>query len=142
MPFRFNPLTGALDYYILPSVIPVNGDTNGLTIEGSSIKLELATETSSGAISSQDYTEFKNKKEYRSVFDVVILTTQHIIDKKIILSNIPSFPDATMLTLEGGALQRYGVDYTIVNQELSWDGLGLDNFLEPGDTLQIHYQTE
>jgi hypothetical protein len=142
MPFRFNPLTGSLDYYSIPSVVSFEGDTNGLVIEGNSIRIELASETTSGAISAEDYTEFKSKKEYKTTFDSIILTTTHIADKKVTLTKVPAFPETTMLTLEGGALQRYGVDYTINIQDIEWNGLGLDNFLEPGDILQIYYQTE
>jgi hypothetical protein len=148
MPFKFNPLSGSLDYYSTPIQInPVDPNdpgipSNGLIIEDGLIKLTLASETTPGTITAQDYVEFKTKKEYKTVTETKILTTLEVADKKIILSNIPSFPETTMLSLAGGTLQRYGVDYVVINQDLSWDGLELDNFLEPGDELRIYYQTE
>lgn len=142
MPFRFNPLTGSLDYFNNLELPNNSGSSNGLTISGSTINLNLASETTTGALSASDYTLFKSKKEYKTVTETKNLTTQEVADKKIILSNIPSFPETTMLSLEGGTLQRYGVDYVVNSQELSWNGLELDNFLEPGDVLRIYYQTE
>jgi hypothetical protein len=143
MPFRFNPLTGALDYYSNPVQVPSDPIvSNGLTITGNTITLALATETTAGAISSEDYTLFKNKKEYIPISQTIILTTQNVAEKKITLSNIPSFPESTMLTLQGGALQRYGIEFVVVGQELIWNGLSLDGFLEVDETLLVYYQTE
>lgn len=145
MPFKFNPLTGSLDYYSTPiQTTPTspNAPSNGLIVEDGVIKLTLASETTSGTITAQDYVEFKTKKEYRTVTETKILTTLEVADKKIILSNIPAFPETTMLSLAGGTLQRYGVDYVVIGQDLSWDGLELDNFLEPDDELRVYYQTE
>jgi hypothetical protein len=143
MPFRFNPLTGALDYYSNPVQVPSDPVvSNGLSISGNTISLALATENTSGALSSEDYTSFKNKKEYIPISETIVLTTQHVAEKKVTLSNIPSFPESTLLTLQGGALQRYGIEFVVVGQELIWNGLTLDGFLEVDDTLLIYYQTE
>lgn len=145
MPFKFNPLSGSLDYYSTPiQTTPTDPGvpSNGLIIEDGVIKLTLASETSAGTITPQDYIEFKTKKEYKTVTEAKILTTLEVADKKIILSNIPSFPETTMLSLAGGTLQRYGVDYVVIGQDLSWNGLELDGFLEPDDELRVYYQTE
>lgn len=148
MPFRFNPITGSLDYYTTPiEITPADPEdpeapANGLVMEDGVIRLTLASETTSGTITAQDYVEFKTKKEYRTVTETKILTTVEVADKKISLSNIPSFPETAILSLAGGTLQRYGVDYVVIGQDLSWEGLELDGFLEPDDELRVYYQTE
>jgi hypothetical protein len=142
MALRFNFLTGALEYYTAVVQIPIDGSSNGLIVTGNTISIALATETTPGALSAEDYTEFKNKKEYRTINDNIILTTQTVADKKVTLTNLPAFPDSLILNLEGGTLQRYGIDYTVNGQELSWNGLSLDGFLEPDDKLIIYYDIE
>jgi hypothetical protein len=143
MPFRFNPLTGALDYFKNTEVSTETGGTsNGLTIVDGVVNLNLVSETTTGALSSQDYIEFKSKKEYKMVSDVVILTTEQINTKKIVLSSVPVFPETASLIPTGGVQQVYGEDYTINGQELSWDSMGLDSFLEEGEEIKILYQIE
>lgn len=142
MALRFNFLTGALEYYTSVVQVPIDGSSNGLTVTGNTISIALATETTPGALSSQDYTEFKNKKQYRTINDNITLTTQSVADKKVTLMNLPAFPDSVILNLEGGTLQRYGIDYVVNGQELTWNGLSLDGFLETGDKLIIYYDIE
>ena len=49
MPFRFNPLTGALDYFKNTEVSTETGGTsNGLTIVDGVVNLNLVSETTSG----------------------------------------------------------------------------------------------
>ena len=71
--------------------------------------------------------------------EVVTLTSTHITQKYIQLLSIPSSPTATQLIPVGGIQQRYAIDYVIAGNILSWDTLGLDNFLEVGDVLIINY---
>lgn len=71
----------------------------------------------------------------------VTLTPQDIINKYIILETTPTSPEDVLLTPEGGLLQLYGQDYTVSANHLSWDGLGLDGFLEAGEYLIIQIPT-
>lgn len=67
------------------------------------------------------------------------LTATNITNKNVQLTISPEVPSAVLLFPEGGIVQRYGVDYTISGDILSWDGLGLDNFLEEGEFLIVKY---
>jgi hypothetical protein len=69
----------------------------------------------------------------------VTLTMQNIIDGQVILSRTPVLPSAVRLLPDGGIPQRYGVDYAVVGNILTWQGLGLDGFLEEDDILYITY---
>lgn len=62
-----------------------------------------------------------------------------ITNKQISLTHVPMNPSITRVLPIGGIYQRYGIDFTISGQTLSWDGLGLDNFLEVGDILIVEY---
>lgn len=67
------------------------------------------------------------------------LTAQDITNKYVVLSREPFLPEALTLNIVGGIPQLYGIDFIVSGLILSWDGRGLDNFLEVGDTLIIHY---
>lgn len=70
---------------------------------------------------------------------VIVLSQENINNKSATLSRLPLSPEFISLEVVGGILQLYSVDYTIIGQEISWDGLGLDNFLEAGDILVVNY---
>ena len=67
------------------------------------------------------------------------LTQQDIDNKFVTLSITPSFPDTVRLICEGGIEQVNGIDFQVIGNVLSWDGLGLDNFLDDTDVLIIQY---
>lgn len=66
--------------------------------------------------------------------------TQLDIDRAfIILPNEPFSPSSVTLDVFGGIPQINGIDFIVTGDVLSWSGLGLDNFLEVGETLLIQY---
>lgn len=69
----------------------------------------------------------------------VELTQQNIINKYIILPNTPASPDEVAVKPVGGVEQVNGIDYRVVGNILSWNGLGLDNFLEEHDVLIVQH---
>lgn len=69
----------------------------------------------------------------------VTLTPTDIINKNITLPSAPTYPSGVSLLPEGGPNQRYGIDYSVSGSILSWSGLGLENFLESGETITISY---
>ena len=76
----------------------------------------------------------------RNYDQTLTLTAQNIAEKKIVLSFIPEFPERIKLTPDGGPQQIYGIDYIIINRnEISWDGFGLDGFLEEDEIIFLNY---
>lgn len=67
------------------------------------------------------------------------LTELDIQNKFVILNTTPQFPNSVRLLCEGGIEQVNGVDFVVNGNVLSWDGLGLDNFLDETDILVIQY---
>lgn len=67
------------------------------------------------------------------------LTAQNIIDKFVTLPDSPLIPSSVFLTIEGGIPQINGIDYEVIGNKISWDGLGLDNFLDDTDVLLVLY---
>lgn len=61
--------------------------------------------------------------------------------KELTLAATPNDPTKVMLDTIGGCAQEYSVDYSITDDVLSWDSLGLDGILEAGDKLRIVYWT-
>ncbi len=67
------------------------------------------------------------------------LTQEDINNKFVTLPNTPLVSSSVVLIPEGGIPQTYGVDYIVVGNQLRWDGLGLDNFLDSTDILLVQY---
>lgn len=67
------------------------------------------------------------------------LDSTDISNKFITLSEAPATPGNTILTIIGGIVQDYGVDYTVSGTTLSWNGLFLDGILEIGDKLIVQF---
>lgn len=74
-----------------------------------------------------------------SYVDRVVLTEQDIQNKYITLNFTPLDESKVILTPEGGISQVNGVDFEISGNNVIWDGLGLDNFLEVNDVLVVQY---
>jgi hypothetical protein len=75
------------------------------------------------------------------VVERVTLTQSHLQAKGFFLKNAPLYPDTVMLIPDGGIIQVKGVDFDLQGRFLSWNELGLDNFLEENEVLTILYST-
>lgn len=67
------------------------------------------------------------------------ITAQNIIDKYITLDATPAIPDVVIVDMENGIKQINGVDFEVIGNKISWDGLGLDGFIDDTDILLIQY---
>jgi len=68
------------------------------------------------------------------------LSVDNIANKKFALDHKPLRSENVRVDVIGGTTQEPEVDYTVTSQdELSWDGLGLDADLEVGDKLRVSY---
>jgi hypothetical protein len=137
---RFNPITGAFESYT--PELELATEPNGLILQDNVLSMQLATDENPGAITAEDYSRLYSIKTYEYFYEDVILTAQQIADKKITLSKNPAFPETLSFVPDGGTAQRYGEDYIVVGNEIRWEGLGLDNFLEEGEVIRITYQFE
>lgn len=73
------------------------------------------------------------KTEFRT------LTGGEITAKKVILVETPSSPGDVLVDMIEGTSQEFNVDYTVVGNELRWNGYALDGQLVAGDRLRVHY---
>lgn len=67
------------------------------------------------------------------------LTSGDIAAKQITLAAAPVAPAKTLLSVYGATMSFYSLDFTITANVLSWNSLGLDGLLAPGDILQVIY---
>lgn len=74
-----------------------------------------------------------------SIIEIVTLTQDDIDAKQVTLNTTPLSPSTVIVTPEGGIPQINGIDYTIAGNILSWDGLGLDGFLEVNEVLIVQH---
>ena len=73
---------------------------------------------------------------------VVTLSNTEITNKKFTLDHAPLFSETIQFIPDGGITQRYGVDFTVTGNDVSWSGLELDGFLESGDQVRVFYISE
>lgn len=71
--------------------------------------------------------------------DIFTLDNIALTDKKIKLSNIPKSIQGVRFVPDGGIEQRIGIDYNLINDEITWDGFSLDGFLELGEIIRVTY---
>lgn len=64
----------------------------------------------------------------------------NIINKKIILDNVPTNPQYVQVDIkEGGGPLFFGEDFIIEGNELKWEGFAYDFVVDPDDILRIIY---
>lgn len=71
--------------------------------------------------------------------ETITLNATMLSNKSFSLSNAPVEPAKIELTPIGGIQQVYGVDYQYINGVVSWNGLGLDGFLELDEQIIVRY---
>lgn len=71
--------------------------------------------------------------------EVIPVTDLDITNKYVTLRTSPLNPDAVKLDMVGGIPQINGVDFRVNGNILSWDGLGLDGFIDDTDVLIVQY---
>src|SRR5574343_28593 len=69
------------------------------------------------------------------------ITPTEVTNKKLVLAGTPNAPSVVLVDHIGGTSQEFGVDYTIVGNELQWNGYALDGVIVSGYKLRIHYFT-
>jgi hypothetical protein len=70
--------------------------------------------------------------------DYVTLDAAQIAAKEVELSGTPTHPLRTLLDItNGGGAQIYSLDFSVLGNVLSWDGLRLDGILSEGDEIRI-----
>jgi hypothetical protein len=111
--------------------LTVNNE-EGVSVEVS-ITETLIVEVSAGIIG------LKGADGIGANVEIFNLTEEDIETKKVHLSGIPQNSLNVELTPYGGLSQRNGVDYTVSGNMITWDGLGLDSFLDITDTIVIRY---
>jgi hypothetical protein len=71
--------------------------------------------------------------------DILTIGQQEVDNKQVTLSSSPSSPNSVSLTFLEGIEQDNGIDFIVNGNILSWDGLGLDGFIEVGDVIIVRY---
>lgn len=73
------------------------------------------------------------------LYERIDLTQTDIDNKFVTLASTPLIPSAVIVNCEGGIPQAYGTDYVVIGNQINWDGLGLDGFLDETDVLLVQY---
>jgi hypothetical protein len=106
--------------------VPEGGATGDLLIKASNVDFDTEW-------LSQDELSQKWKSE------AITITEAHVSEKKFALSFTPKAREAVRFVPDGGPEQRLGVDYDVLGNEILWNGLTLDGFLEVGEVIRVTY---
>ena len=68
-----------------------------------------------------------------------VISPLNVTEKQITLYPMPNNSSFVTLEFLQGGGQENGVDFNVVGGVLSWDGLGLDGFIESGDIIIVKY---
>lgn len=82
--------------------------------------------------------EIINENQQQAV-DILTLNSGDISAQQVTLSQTPTTPSDVILNVVGGPEQEFGVDYTVTDNVLSWNGFTLAGILVSGDTLIVQY---
>lgn len=69
----------------------------------------------------------------------VVISQAMLDNKKITLPYSHSSPESVALTFINGIEQLNGTDFEVVGNEVKWNGLGLDGFIELEDIVVLYY---
>lgn len=72
--------------------------------------------------------------------EMFTVTPLMITNGQLTLSQNNASPSETLLFIYGGVIQKYGIDFTVVGNVLSWTGLGLETIISLSDILIIQYK--
>jgi hypothetical protein len=67
------------------------------------------------------------------------ITAVEVAAKQITLSPVPNDSGSVTLEFLGAGGQENGVDFGVSGDVLSWNGKGLDGFIESGDIIIVRY---
>lgn len=70
---------------------------------------------------------------------VIEITAQMISDGYLTLGTTPIEPTKVQLTMLGVGLQVNGVDFQVIGNQVNWNGLGLEGFLDINDSFSFFY---
>jgi len=84
-------------------------------------------------------TEYQNLLADKYKVEKFTLNGTDITNEYVTLAATPTDAADTRLIVIGGLEQEYSIDFTVSGNQVTWNGLGLDGFLEVGDDLIIVY---
>lgn len=67
------------------------------------------------------------------------ITLSEFTAKQVTLYPEPNNSDSVTVEFFGGTSQENGVDFVVTGDVLSWNGLGLDGFIEVNDIIIVRY---
>lgn len=72
--------------------------------------------------------------------EVITVTGPMITAGELTLSESCASPSEALVFLDGGSVQKPGVDFNVAGNILSWSGLGLETIISVGDILIVQYK--
>jgi hypothetical protein len=71
--------------------------------------------------------------------ELITITQENLNSKSFNILKSPVNPEKTKLTFINGTIQIYSIDFLINQNIITWENLGLDNFIELNDIILIEY---
>jgi len=68
-----------------------------------------------------------------------VISSSESLAMELTLLAVPSSPTEVVVMTVGGTVQKYGTDYVVSGNVVSWNGYGMETIIESGDMLVIIY---
>ena len=88
-----------------------------------------------------DFTGDRNVTSIDSNFfvETIIISAAQDLAQAVVLTNSPGDVSKTIVDVVGGTSQRFGFDFTVAGNILSWAGFSLETVLAEGDVIRVTY---
>ena len=88
-----------------------------------------------------DFTGDRNVTSIDSNFfvETIVISAAQAAAQAVVLTNTPGDVNKTILDIVSGTSQRFGVDFTVAGNVLSWAGFSLETVLAEGDVIRVTY---
>lgn len=73
------------------------------------------------------------------IVETIEITAAQELAQAVVLTNSPATPSKTNLDIVSGSSQRFGFDFTVAGNILSWNGFSLETTLAEGDIIRVTY---
>jgi len=111
----------------------------GSPITSAGINQDLYMDIISGFIYKKLFGTWVYQTYLRPQQKKITISSLQFFEKQVTLYPEPSNPDLVTLEFLSGGGQENGIEFNVVGDVLSWDGLGLDGFIEIGDIIIVRY---
>jgi hypothetical protein len=91
------------------------------------------------SVGTSSVTDWIPRRRSGFILYTVVITQQNLNDKSLTLPHTPISSESVSISFVNGTSQVNGIDYEVSGNVVSWEDMGLDNFIELNDVLIVQH---